>query len=194
VRTRREPGSVAVGQPVGGAAHPNKRGQAIHRKKGFSAPKHQTTSKTMLSIISRTFGESTPIKMQLHIPLTSAYLCQDCNCIGNCSRQCPACASAALMNLAGVLDRSEVRAPRARVLEIPVPAATKMSEMPVSRQIPVRRHPTLLSMTLPTRQRSMEKGLVRRRLSKPMTRQHSEPRGVKLRFAKTPAVAEMTRS
>lgn len=46
----------------------------------------------------------THCKMQ-HIPLASAYLCQDCNCVGNCASQCPACASAVLMNLAGVLDR-----------------------------------------------------------------------------------------
>jgi hypothetical protein len=40
-----------------------------------------------------------------HIPLKRAYLCQDCNCIGNCARQCPACASEALIGLAGVLNR-----------------------------------------------------------------------------------------
>jgi predicted RNA-binding protein YlxR (DUF448 family) len=40
-----------------------------------------------------------------HIPLRSAYLCQDCNCIGNCARQCPACASEVLMGLSGVLNR-----------------------------------------------------------------------------------------
>ena len=40
-----------------------------------------------------------------HIPLSSAYLCQDCNSIGNCSAQCPACASNVLLSLAGVLDR-----------------------------------------------------------------------------------------
>jgi hypothetical protein len=40
-----------------------------------------------------------------HIPLKSAYLCQDCNCVGNCSNQCPACASTVLLNLSGVLDR-----------------------------------------------------------------------------------------
>jgi hypothetical protein len=44
------------------------------------------------------------VSMQ-HMPLTSAYLCQDCNCVGNCAQQCPACASEALMGLAGVLDR-----------------------------------------------------------------------------------------
>lgn len=43
-------------------------------------------------------------KMQ-HIPLSSAYLCPDCNCIGNCAMQCPACASYVVMNLASVLDR-----------------------------------------------------------------------------------------
>jgi len=40
-----------------------------------------------------------------HIPLSSAYLCQDCNSVGNCAMQCPACASVVLMGLAGVLDR-----------------------------------------------------------------------------------------
>ena len=43
--------------------------------------------------------------MMQHIPLKSAYLCQDCNSIGNCAEQCPACASAVLMNLSCVLDR-----------------------------------------------------------------------------------------
>ncbi|HEY1902708.1 MAG TPA: hypothetical protein VGG56_09775 [Terracidiphilus sp.] len=43
--------------------------------------------------------------MMQHIPLKSAYLCQDCNCIGNCAEQCPACASAVLLNLSGILDR-----------------------------------------------------------------------------------------
>lgn len=43
-------------------------------------------------------------KMQ-HMPLGNAYLCQDCNSIGNCATQCPACASEVLMGLAGVLDR-----------------------------------------------------------------------------------------
>jgi hypothetical protein len=42
----------------------------------------------------------------LHIPLMYAYLCQDCNSIGNCSSQCPACASSVLLSLSGVLDRS----------------------------------------------------------------------------------------
>jgi hypothetical protein len=44
------------------------------------------------------------ITMQ-HIPLASAYLCPDCNCIGNCAEYCPACASPVLLGLANVLDR-----------------------------------------------------------------------------------------
>lgn len=50
--------------------------------------------------------------MLQHMPLGSAYLCQDCNSVGNCSSQCPACASRALMALSVVLDRE----PKARVL------------------------------------------------------------------------------
>ncbi|MGA2674700.1 MAG: hypothetical protein ABSE99_15895 [Terracidiphilus sp.] len=45
---------------------------------------------------------------QQYIPLTGAYLCQDCDSVGNNSMQCPACASEVLMGLAGVLDRREV--------------------------------------------------------------------------------------
>ncbi|MGC9157648.1 MAG: hypothetical protein ACP5FH_01565 [Terracidiphilus sp.] len=48
----------------------------------------------------------TCVSMQ-YFPLSSAYLCQDCNCIGNCSSHCPACASSALLALAVVLDREE---------------------------------------------------------------------------------------
>jgi len=40
-----------------------------------------------------------------HIPLMRAYLCQDCSCVGNCAEHCPACASTALIGLAGVLNR-----------------------------------------------------------------------------------------
>ena len=42
-----------------------------------------------------------------YMPLASAYLCEDCNCVGNCAEQCPACASEALMGLAGVLNREQ---------------------------------------------------------------------------------------
>jgi hypothetical protein len=43
--------------------------------------------------------------MMEHFPLTSAYLCPDCECVSNCADQCPACASQVVMSLAGVLDR-----------------------------------------------------------------------------------------
>ena len=46
--------------------------------------------------------------MMNHMPLNTAYLCQDCDAVGNCSEQCPACASRVLMGLAGVFDRKEV--------------------------------------------------------------------------------------
>jgi len=46
------------------------------------------------------------IAMQ-HIPLTGAYLCQDCNSVGNSAMNCPACASTVLLGLAGVLNREE---------------------------------------------------------------------------------------
>jgi hypothetical protein len=46
------------------------------------------------------------------IPLKSAYLCPDCNTIGNSSRQCPACACEVLLSLAGVLNREETGASR----------------------------------------------------------------------------------
>ncbi len=48
----------------------------------------------------------TLLSMQ-YIPLANAYLCEDCHCVGNCPEQCPACASEALMGLAGVLNREQ---------------------------------------------------------------------------------------
>jgi hypothetical protein len=42
-----------------------------------------------------------------HMPLGRAYLCEDCNCVGNRAEQCPVCASEALMSLAGVLNREQ---------------------------------------------------------------------------------------
>lgn len=46
------------------------------------------------------------LKLQ-HFPLRSAYLCQDCNAIGNNANQCPACASEVLMSLSVVLNRGD---------------------------------------------------------------------------------------
>jgi len=46
-----------------------------------------------------------------HFPLSSAYLCQDCNCVGNCATHCPACASEVLLGLAGILNREAAAKP-----------------------------------------------------------------------------------
>jgi hypothetical protein len=66
----------------------------------------------MLSLITKKPGEPVPMTLQ-YIPLASAYLCSDCNCVSNCSRSCPACASEALMGLSGILNREveEIRKP-----------------------------------------------------------------------------------
>jgi len=48
------------------------------------------------------------------IPLSSAYLCQDCSVVGNSPHQCPACASSVLMGLASVLDRKQEKRSRTR--------------------------------------------------------------------------------
>ena len=41
----------------------------------------------------------------VHMPVSAAHLCQDCNAIGNSPSNCPACGSKALLNLAVVLNR-----------------------------------------------------------------------------------------
>lgn len=58
----------------------------------------------------------------IHFPLNLAYLCQDCNAVGNDPTHCPACASKALMGLALVLDRVETKQ-TGKVLLFPVRAA-----------------------------------------------------------------------
>ncbi len=62
----------------------------------------------MLSLMNKRHNDEqdvTPCTEPAHFLLTSAYLCQDCNSVGNSSMSCPACASTALMNLSTVLDR-----------------------------------------------------------------------------------------
>jgi len=44
---------------------------------------------------------------QQYFPLNTAYLCQDCDSVGNSSTQCPACASEVLIGLASVFGRQE---------------------------------------------------------------------------------------
>ena len=62
------------------------------------------------------------IAMQ-HIPLRSAFLCQDCNSVGNDGHHCPACASKALLSLECVLDRKAVRSEKLELTyEFPMPS------------------------------------------------------------------------
>ncbi len=49
-----------------------------------------------------------------HFPLTGAYLCQDCNSVGNSAMHCPACASTVVLGLASVLNREEAASARAK--------------------------------------------------------------------------------
>ena len=42
---------------------------------------------------------------KVHIPLSSAYLCIDCDEVGSDFRNCPACASTALLPLASIMER-----------------------------------------------------------------------------------------
>jgi hypothetical protein len=69
------------------------------------SPEHQVT--IMLSTASRRSGDVDSYLMLQHFPLASAYLCQDCNAIGNNANQCPACASEVLMSLSAILNREE---------------------------------------------------------------------------------------
>jgi hypothetical protein len=55
------------------------------------------------------------VSIQL-IPLSTAYLCQDCNCVGNSPYHCPACASGVLMGLEPVLNRKQDKRSRRRSL------------------------------------------------------------------------------
>lgn len=42
-----------------------------------------------------------------YIPLSGAWLCLDCSCVGNNSRECPNCLSGSLLSLARVMDRED---------------------------------------------------------------------------------------
>lgn len=65
------------------------------------------------SLVSRwrkteTENENKPWAQIQYMPLEDAYLCQDCETVGNSAHRCPACASKVLMCLAGVLNRKQV--------------------------------------------------------------------------------------
>ncbi len=77
----------------------------------------------MLTPASRRSGEVAKYLMLQHFPLTYAYLCQDCNSIGNSATRCPACASEVLMSLAIVLNRSKEEMSVTRFHSLPAMAA-----------------------------------------------------------------------
>jgi hypothetical protein len=52
--------------------------------------------------------------MMQHMPLMSAYLCPDCNCVGNSASHCPACNSGVLLSLSCILNRQEKVEPQGR--------------------------------------------------------------------------------
>ena len=62
----------------------------------------------MLYTASKRSGDAASYLMLQHFPLSSAYLCQDCNAIGNSANQCPACASEVLMSLSAILNREQM--------------------------------------------------------------------------------------
>ena len=46
------------------------------------------------------------MKTPIHLPLAGAYLCSNCNHVGNSSTVCPSCSdSTSLLNLSTILDR-----------------------------------------------------------------------------------------
>ena len=68
-------------------------------------------------------GEHMSLVSMQHIPLANAYLCQDCSSVGNNSMHCPACASEALMGLAGVLNRKAEERAQVGLARVPALAA-----------------------------------------------------------------------
>jgi hypothetical protein len=66
------------------------------------------------------------LNLMQHMPLTSAFLCADCHCVGNCSSHCPACASGSLIGLAGVLNREENEEYSPTPISFAPPAAARL--------------------------------------------------------------------
>jgi hypothetical protein len=63
---------------------------------------------------ARNQGVNMTAIVQQHFPLTSAYLCPDCDTISNNAMHCPACASDVLMSLEGVLNPKHANKARNR--------------------------------------------------------------------------------
>lgn len=54
-----------------------------------------------------------------HIPLKTAVLCLDCDCVSSANQRCPACSSGALLNLSTVLDPSRrIQLPSASLIPL----------------------------------------------------------------------------
>ena len=73
----------------------------------------------MLSTAVKKSSDVASYLMLQHFPLSSAYLCQDCNAIGNNANQCPACASEVLMNLSAILNRDEASMVQSQYSSLP---------------------------------------------------------------------------
>lgn len=84
-----------------------------------------------------------------HIPLASSYLCPDCNCIGNCAEQCPACASPVLLALANVLDRKAERDSAVTYNYAYKPARRRAFLLPTKPRAAGSRIPTPITMAAP---------------------------------------------
>jgi hypothetical protein len=66
------------------------------------------------------------LNLMQHMPLTSAFLCADCHCVGNCASNCPACASSALIALAAILNREENEEHSPTPISFARPAAARL--------------------------------------------------------------------
>ena len=73
----------------------------------------------MLSTAVKKSSDVASYLMLQHFPLSSAYLCQDCNAIGNNANQCPACASEVLMSLSAILNRDEANMVQSQYSSLP---------------------------------------------------------------------------
>jgi hypothetical protein len=73
----------------------------------------------MLSTAVKRSSDVASYLMLQHFPLSSAYLCQDCNAIGNNANQCPACASEVLMSLSAILNRDEANMVQSQYSSLP---------------------------------------------------------------------------
>jgi hypothetical protein len=67
--------------------------------------KTKFTATVSFKSTNRVSDERMTFAAMLHMPLMSAYLCPDCDCVGNSALRCPACGSTVLLGLSGILNR-----------------------------------------------------------------------------------------